>query len=315
MLAVSNEKVLFKVNIVVASIIWVLIIFGTFGIGLSYIVFGYVFFLFSHSALISHLKGNSVLITSQQFPDIYEKIEKATEKLKMPMPSVFLMNGNGILNAFATKFLRRSYIALYSDVIDSLEERNASIDFYIGHELGHLHRNHLKWWPFFLPLYALPLLMPAYRRACEMTCDQYGRFCSETSEDAVRALAVLAVGNSRWKGLSAAHFTDQIKETGGFWMSFHELTDSYPWLSKRVAMVQNLESEKSFPQRPFSSRILGLFCPGFMRGAFLPIILVYLFVIGAVLGIPALMMVKEKLKQGSSAVTYPATTSSISETQ
>lgn len=274
-LVVKVEKSLFKVNFMFASLFWVFAVF----VGFKFIVFlllTFAFtFVFAQSALIATLKGNAVKISAEQFPDLFDKLNKACEKLQMPVPAAYLMNGNGLLNAFATKFLNRSYILLYSGVVDSLEERNASIDFYIGHELGHLHRKHLLWRPFFMPLSLLPLLIPAYHRACESTCDQYGAFCCESPEDAARALSVLVAGNRRWKSMSTSGFTSQASETGGFWMSFHEITATYPWLSKRIARVQGEQSVQNIPKHSWAAWILGLFCPGFLRGAYLPLILIY----------------------------------------
>lgn len=284
-LAVRQEKTLFKVNMVLASLAWVAFTIGTFGLLIPYVLGGVVFYFFAQSLLIAHLKGNSVLVDAEQFPDLHARIQAACNKLNMAMPAVYVMNGNGILNAFATQFLKRKYMVLYSDVVDSLEDRPGSLSFYIGHELGHIHRNHIRWGTYFMPLYLFPLLMPAYRRACETTCDQYGAFCSESPEDAVRALAVLAAGKKRWQSVSSARFISQIAETGEFWMSFHEITSTYPWLSKRIAMVQNKNAEKEFPARSVLAWIMGFFCPGFISGAFLPLVLMYLSFVVVGLGI------------------------------
>ncbi len=301
-LALRQEKALFNVNIALAILFWLVLIVGTFGFGLLYIVGAFVFYLFVHSALIAVLRGNSVLITPEQFPDLHTRIQQACEKLKMPAPAAYIMNGNGVLNAFATKFMSRYYIVLFSNVVDAFEPEDSAIDFYIGHELGHIHRKHLLWWPIFLPLTLLPLLMPAYRRACESTCDQYGTFCSTSKEDAVRGLSLLATGGKRWKTLSISQFMEQIKESGGFWMSFHELTGSYPWLSKRVALVVGGEAAKAtFPKRHILARIMGVFCPGFLPGAFMPLLVVYMTFIIAMAAIPAWQKFKGKATAGTLA--------------
>jgi Zn-dependent protease with chaperone function len=299
-LAVRQEKSLFKINLVLAILAWIALIGGTLGLGLIYILGGFLFYLFAHSALIAHLKGSAVKVSATQYPDLFEKITRACDKLKMPVPTAYLMNGNGVINAFATKFMRKHYIVLLSDIVDAFEKQDASIDFYIGHELGHIHRKHLVWWPILLPVTCLPLLMPAYRRACESTCDQYGKFCSASSEDAVRGMALLAAGSKRWKSFSAASFTEQIKESGGFWMSFHEITASYPWLSKRVALIEGGEAAAgTFPGRNPLAWLIGLFCPGFLPGAFMPLLVIYLAIIGFAIAVPNFMKYQEKLKHGS----------------
>lgn len=298
-LAISREKSLFNFCLGLAILFWLILIIGTFGVGLLYIPIAYVVYLFIHSALIAYIKGNAVEITSEQFPDLHARIQKACAKLNMPVPSGYLMNGNGAYNAFATRFMRHHYIVLLSDVVDAFEGHESALDFYIGHELGHVHRKHLVWWPVFLPTLMLPLLNPAYRRACEKTCDQYGKFCCDNPEDAVFGLGLLAAGGKRWKSMSSANFVAQSRHTGGFWMSFHEITASYPWLSKRVALVKG--ENPGFPKRHVGAWILGAFCPGFMTGAFLPILIAYVGFIGLAIAIPNFQKYTEKARAKSAA--------------
>ena len=63
------------------------------------------FLIFSHIFLIGHIRGNGIKITNEQFPDIYSVIKMQSEALGLrKVPNVYLVNGGGILNAFATKF-------------------------------------------------------------------------------------------------------------------------------------------------------------------------------------------------------------------
>ena len=300
-LATKQERRLLGINLTIGLLIWIAVIAGTFGIALLYILAALIVYLFTQSALISHLKGNAVQITTEQFPDLDLKLKNACAKLQMPVPEAYIMMGNGVLNAFATKFLRRRYVVLLSDVVDAFENEadSGALDFYIGHELGHLHRNHLLWWPILLPVSIFPLLIPAYRRACESTCDQYGKFCSPTTDDAIRGLALLAAGSKRWKTLSTLSFVNQSRETGGFWMSFHEITGSYPWLSKRMLALQSPVGSPAanVPARHPMAWFLGLFCPGFLPGSLLPLLFLYFAIIAVAVAIPTFKKFQEKAKE------------------
>jgi hypothetical protein len=45
---------------------------------------------------------------------------------------VFLLNGDGIFNAFATRFLGRNLMVLFSDIVDAMEAQPEALNFYIG---------------------------------------------------------------------------------------------------------------------------------------------------------------------------------------
>ena len=306
-LATKWEKTLFSICLILSMVFWVVIIFMTKGIASIFAIPGYLLALFLQSTLITHLKGNAVQITAGQFPELHLKVQAACEKLKMDAPIVYLLNGDGAMNALATHFLRHHYLVLYSDVIDAFEQNSAPIDFYIGHELGHIQRKHTLWWPVFLPLKVLPLLIPAYQRACEFSCDQYGKFCSASTEDGVRGLALLAAGRTKWKTLSIANYVAQVKESGGFWMSLHELTGSYPWLSKRIAVLQGgEEAVKIFPRRHPLACFLALFCPALISSAFMPLLALCFLVILLAIAVPNFEKQRLRAKEAAQKYETPA---------
>jgi len=286
----KNETPLFVISLIISVLVWLLLILGTFGAALIYVLFFFIFYLFAHSAFISHIRGTAVRITPEQFPDLYQRITRCCEKLKMQqMPEAYLMHGNGVFNAFATRFLGREFIVLYSDIVDALDPRPDAIDFYIGHELGHLHRNHLLWRWVLWPAAILPLIGAGYSRAREYTCDLYGLACCEDPDSAVHGLSALAAGHKRWQSVDAGQYLEQVKETGGFWMSFHELIADYPWLVKRVAMVGANGRAVQFPTRNPLAWVFAMFIPRLGVGGNAAGVLVFVAIIGilAAISIPA----------------------------
>jgi Zn-dependent protease with chaperone function len=282
------EKTLFAIVAVIAAVTWVLVTVGTLGIVWIYMVFLYAFFLVVHSALISHVKGNTVRIDESQFPELHARVRECADKVGLDkLPEVYLMSGNGLLNAFATRFLRRYYVVLLSDIVDALASDPEGINFYIGHEMGHIARKHVAhhWWTG--PVLFLPLLGTAYRRAQEYTCDQYGAACCNNLESASRALAVLAAGVERWKQLDAQAFIKQTSATSGFWMSLNELTSEYPWLCKRMARLHNPEVKT--PRRHPLAWLLATFMPSAGPGGLVVSMFLLVIMLGvlAALAIPA----------------------------
>lgn len=264
----KNEKPLFRIAVVLSAIFWLGLTIGTFGILLIYLLFGYIFFLFVHSAFISHLKGSGVKISAEQYPDLNEKLVRGCEKVGLKeIPEAYLLRTD-FFNALATKFLGRHFIVLFTDVVDALEEHPGALDFYIGHELGHIHRKHMSWSTFIAPASILPVLGTSLRRAEEYTCDRYGVICCQSTEDIKFAISAMAAGDTRWKSMNLDSYLEQVKSTSGFWMSFHELTSDYPWLTKRMAtsIAQSKNEVIKHPRRNAFAWLLSFFVPRFGAG-------------------------------------------------
>jgi Zn-dependent protease with chaperone function len=266
-------------------------------LGLSY--------LFAHSAFIAHLRGQGIEVTESQLTSLHAQIVECCTALGVAHPPrLFVLNGNGVLNAFATWFLNRRFIILNSDVVDAMDGNPAGVRFYIGHELGHILRHDnpfiawLRW-----PALRLPLLGAAFARARESTCDLHGLACCPSRESAARSVAALAAGKRQWAALSVEGMRRQVETGTGFWMSFHELISSYPWTAKRTVRV--LDEEPWLPQRnPFAYLLAGLIPYAGRMGAGIGLLLyVYVIGIGPAIMIPRLQSQtqREHLAQADTA--------------
>jgi Zn-dependent protease with chaperone function len=260
----KNEKTLFGLMLAVSLVVWAALLVGTVGMALVYVLLFFISYCFAQSALVSYIKGTGVQITPQQFPDLHARIETCCQRLGVEAaPDAYLMQMGGLFNAFATRFLGHNFIVLYSDVVDALEARPDAINFYIGHELAHIKRNHLRWSALLAPASLVPLLGAAYARAREYTCDRYGFHACDDLKSAQIGLAALAAGGKRWRQMSTSGYAAQAQASSGFWMSFHELIGDYPWLVKRMAVVKGLAhgSEVRQPGRHGLAYVLALFVP------------------------------------------------------
>jgi len=287
-LVYPRERTLGTITLVLGLLVWLGLIVGTFGGALIGLALGFVLYLFVQSTLIAHIKGNGVELSEAQFPDLHKQFTACCDRLHIKTrPQAYILNGNGGLNAFATKFLGTQFVVLMSDVVDAMDKHADGVRFYIGHELGHLRMKHLSGQLLRWPVLWLPLLGAAYSRARESTCDRHGLACSGSPEGAARALAALSAGAERWKQLDVTAYLSQANHSSGFWMSFHELTAGYPWLTKRAARV--MDTEKPMPKRNGFAYLLAAFIPyaGRLGGGFGLLILIYVVGVMAAVAIPA----------------------------
>lgn len=290
-LVYPGERTRFAITATLAIIFWIAIILGTLGIALLYVLFFFIFYVFAHSAFISYLRGSAVRITAEQFPDLHAQLEACCQRLEMKeVPEAYLMHSDGFFNALATRFLGRDFVVLFSSVVDALDQRPAALDFYIGHELGHIKRKHLVWGPVLAPMAWLPLLGPALRRAEEYTCDRHGLACCADPADAHAGMAALAAGHSRWNSLNLDAYRRQRFDVVGFWGSFHEFTSDYPWTAKRAYAISELAQGREPKQasRNFLAGVLSIFVlrlPGAGGGGL--IVMVAIIGILAAIALPA----------------------------
>jgi Zn-dependent protease with chaperone function len=203
---------------------------------LYFYLFAFVIFLFFRlGILIGHLKGNAIKLSKNQFSDIFQIVQKQSELLGLSTtPNVYIMQSGGILNAFAARFFGRNYIVLYSEFVEAAYEQDKAIlEFIIGHELGHIKRNHMIKGLLLWPSYLIPFLGAAYSRACEYTCDNIGYTLCPSGVKS--GLLVLASGKTIYKKVNLNEFLKQDYSEDGFWKWFAEKVSSHPNLTKRLA--------------------------------------------------------------------------------
>ncbi len=291
----KKEKSLHRIVLIVSLLFWLAITILTFGMVLIYLAFAFIAYLFIQSGFVSHLKGTGIKVSNEQFPDIYRKFSNCCDKLDFKhLPELYIVNSQGLLNALATRFLRRKYVVLYSGVVDALKKYPEGLNFYIGHELGHIKQGHLNWNTLLWPGRLLPVIGTAYSRAREYSCDLHGLHCCNNLKEAAVAMSVLATGPESWTALNIRSYINQSKNTGSFWMSFHELTSDYPWLCKRMShLVATHKNQKpEFPSRNIFAFVISMFVPrlGFGGGAGG---LFSLFIVVAIVGVLAAVAIPQ----------------------
>jgi Zn-dependent protease with chaperone function len=200
------------------------------------VMFAFAFFMM-HGLLIGRLRGNGVRVSERQFAGLHGLVKRHSAALGLKqLPTVFVMESGGLLNAFATRFLGRDFVVIYADVLALAEERGeAALGFVVAHELAHVRRGHLKHRWLTIPGRLFPYLGAAYSRACEYTCDRFGAHCQP--DGAVDGLLVLAAGKHLYRLVDAREYAKQVETEKGFFVRRAELMASHPHLTKRVAAL------------------------------------------------------------------------------
>lgn len=217
--------------------IWAMLVVSI--IGIVYVVFLGVFFFFAHVAMITYIRGSAVRLSSRQMPDLYRRVyDLAARAGVSPMPDAYVMQADGALNAFATRFLRSHIIVLHTDLLDACADDDGARDMIIGHELGHVRSRHLHWQWLLLPGMLVPFLGSAYSRARELTCDRWGAALTESPGAAARGLVILAAGRRLAPQVDVESYIAQQSDLETGWMTIGRWLSGYPPLSTRVEAVR-----------------------------------------------------------------------------
>jgi len=189
---------------------------------------------FMQGYFVARIRKNAVKLGERQFGDVQAMVRSMAAEIGMKdVPEVYLLQEGGALNAFATRFLSRNFVVIYSDIFElAYAQGEDALRFVIAHELGHIHRRHLRGRWKILPGFVIPFLAMAYSRACEYTCDRYGKVYGKPSGN--QGLLLLAAGKTLYGRVDGDEVVRQIEDETGFFMWLAEVNASHPGLAKRV---------------------------------------------------------------------------------
>jgi Zn-dependent protease with chaperone function len=232
----TSEVPLRILLMVVGIVLWTVFVVSV--IGLVYGIILGLFFFFAHLFLIAHVRGSSIKLGPQQMPGLYNRVVDIAHRIGMKrVPDVYLQQSGGILNAFATRFGRRRFVVLFSDLVKACGENLDALDFIIAHELGHIHRGHLNWRWLLAPAMFIPFLGTAYSRACEYTCDRYGFQAPADPRRSLDGLCILAAGPQFVSFVNKQAFVAQRDDLNSAFMKLATWFSTHPPLARRVAAL------------------------------------------------------------------------------
>src|ERR671910_2073726 len=187
------------------------------------------------------IRGSAVRLSRRQFPDIYALKEDFARKLGLQRePEIYLMSGNGVLNAFAASTFGYDFVVIHSELFSNTYDRNKdAVAFIVGHELGHLRLGDTRLWYQLSTAYTdrVPLLAGFLSRAREFSCDRHGAYLAPQGEE---GLLLLTAGRYVYKQVDVEELLEQARRFRGFWPVVAQLPQSHPFSVRRIRVLYDL---------------------------------------------------------------------------
>lgn len=190
--------------------------------------------------------ANGVEITGQVLPEIHTIHADLVARLRLGhMPRVYVANGNGTVNALASKCrIRHGYVVLSSDLVDIGYEHGdlATIRFVLAHELAHIKCGHVNLWR--TGITALPRLLRLDRsltRAQEYTAD---RTAACLAPEGARGMLALYAGKRVYRHIDFDAYLQSVgNHRDGFWLGLVNLLSDHAVGFRRLTALANCSSD------------------------------------------------------------------------
>lgn len=232
------------VLLVVAVPVIVVVGEEVFGISLLGLVLGVIAALVVGRGLIlAAERATSVRIGPDQFPDIWARIVHYAEVFGLDeVPDAWVVQQGGILNAFASKHLRRNFIRINAEILEvgttDIGPRTKdprALDFIIAHELGHVAASHTTYWYALLSSFIayVPLLGTALSRAKEYTADNWAH---SVVPDGEKGLVLLSSGKYLYPLVNGQAIAARADDRDPFVWIVNALS-THPIQTKRLAAI------------------------------------------------------------------------------
>lgn len=189
------------------------------------------------------VRANSIKVGPSQFPELHARYLTLAERIGVEhLPALYVVNGNGVVNAYAFSCNKRyGYVVMHSEIAQMIDRAPHIVDFVLAHELAHIKLNHVSLWRMLIALIPDTLFLPglAATRAQEYSADRMALCaCPGTSD----GTSILAVGPTMATDINPEAWLQQCHEEDRSWLiRLHNILSSHAVLTKRYKALKEVE--------------------------------------------------------------------------
>ncbi|MBL9046194.1 MAG: M48 family metallopeptidase [Tabrizicola sp.] len=203
-----------------------------------------IFYYIVRFFMAAGVRANSVKVGPTQFPELYARYLAIAERLDMPhVPALYVVNGNGVVNAYAFSCNRRyGYVVLHAEIAQMINRAPDMVDFVMAHELGHHKLNHVSLWRMLMSVIPGLMYLPgaATTRAQEYSADRLALCaCPHSAE----GTSLLSVGPTMATDVNPEAWLQQCHDEDRSWMiRLHNILSDHAVLTKRYKALKDVEA-------------------------------------------------------------------------
>ena len=208
-----------------------------------YGIFGIISLFITLYLNFASVKASSLKITQRNFPEIYSLVHSYAYRLGMKkVPEIYIVQQNGMLNAFSSFIFGRQYILVNTEVFEVAFREHKDMNalaFILAHELSHIYYGHATL-HYNLPILfsgSLPIFGQIASRTREFSCDRLAQRL--TNYDGVRSIVMLMVDRHLYPMVDVQDYVDATINEHGFFLWLVNILSSHPIMPKRIrALIQ-----------------------------------------------------------------------------
>jgi Zn-dependent protease with chaperone function len=239
------------------AVIGLLLVIASLGFILIYVFLLLFIVWFSSSVLKAHLIGNSIKVSSTNFPEIHNTYIEVKTILSYTKDIPIYIVPGGTVNAFLHKFYKTNFIVLNSKLVEGMST-NSDINqmrWIIGRFIGALRAKHQRLDFLRIIIESIErirffnVFIFSYERKTQYTGDNIGLLVCESVEDAFIAFDKCIIGNTLAQRVQFEGIVEQGKELDdSFFSLIARVFSRHPHLVDRYINLLAY-AQKAYPEQ------------------------------------------------------------------